>query len=980
MLGALTTVMVCASGLVPVPASAAVADAFEPDGSYTTASPLVVDGPAQQHTLFPEDDEDWVSFTVEADRAYVIQTAEGSPSEFTDMDLYLYDSNGLALIDQNSVAPDSWYNRIDYLADADKTVYAMVRGDYVGSTGTYALSVTLVGDSYEPDGSYAAATPITVDGPAQEHTLDPDGDEDWVSFPVETGYKYAITTAPGAVPDDPNTELYLYDSDGTTLLKSNHDDETEDRGFYSRIDYTADANKTVFVKVVGWYAGSYALDVTLVGDSYEPDDSYAVANPLTVGGPAQQHTIDPDGDDDWFSFQVEAGWRYAIETAPGTPPDDPDTVLYLYDSDGTTFIDSNEDYEGLYSRIEYEAEQNKTVYATVSGWDTGTYVVSVARTPIMRIGVAPASIDFGSVAVGETTQRTIVVENQSVAPLDVGSVQVAGAGFSIVRDDAGGVAIPAGESREIVVAYAPSVAYTGAPSAVQHDWTSLVAQYNYSGGVLVSVSLFTGFENQGGAGDLGYRVRIGGTDWTGTGAVVPGGKYIMRVVVSPGSNSTVQVLEPIADSFNISQTGSSVLSVAYLRVPDGSLSIDSNDDDEPTKYVDLFGVAVPAGAPDTTAPTTTDDADNLWHKTPVTVNLTAVDNDDGSGMVGGAAKTQYKIDGAETWTTGTSVSIAAPTDHSNDGAHTVSYRSTDAAGNVEATKTCTVKIDTTAPAGSFALAGGAATTTSTTVTATMAVTEPNGPTTMRFSTDGKTSWSAWAGYATTAALTLPDGLGTKTVWAQFRDAAGNALELSDDIELVDGPADVTGPTVTATGVTAGAWYRTGRSITLTATDEVGGSGVASITYTLDGREPQTVAGGATDLVVPVLPNAMHRLVFRATDNAANASPDRTLTFTCDSSGPVTAGKYASGRVNRVIYLRYKITDNLSPKAKAIKVVVKNSRGKTVRTFLPTTRNTATWYSVTWRPKARGTYRYHVYAKDLAGNAQRIRGSAKVVAR
>lgn len=598
----------------------------------------------------------------------------------------------------------------------------------------------------------------------------------------------------------------------------------------------------------------------------------------------------------------------------------------------------------------------------------------------MRIGVVPSSIDFGSVAVGDTVQRTVVVENQGVVPLDVGSVQLAGAGFSIVRDDAGGVAIPAGESREIVVAYTPSLAYTGAASAVPHDWTSLVAQYNYSGGVLVSVSLFTGFENQGGPGDLGYRVRIGGTDWTGSGTVVPGGKYTMRVVVSPGSGSTVQVLEPVAESFNVSQTGTSVLGVTYVRVSDGSLSIASNDDDEPTIDIGLFGSAVPASAPDTTAPTTTDDADDLWHNTPVTVNLTAVDNDGGSGMVGGAATTQYKIDAADTWTTGTTASIGAPADHSEDGIHTVAYRSTDHAGNVEATKNCTVKIDTTAPAGSFALAGGADSTTSTTVTATMAVTEPNGPATMRFSTDGKTTWSAWAGYATTAALTLPDGLGAKTVWAQFRDAAGNVLEISDDIELVDGPADVTGPTVTATGVTAGAWYRTGRSITLTATDEVGGSGVASITYALDGGEPQTVAGDVTDLVVPVLPNARHRLVFRATDNAANPSPDQSLVFTCDSRGPVSAGKYASARVNRVTYLRYKISDNLSPKAKAIKVVVKNSRGKTVKTFLPTSRKTATWYSVKWRPQARGTYRYHVYAKDLAGNPQRIRTSAKVVVR
>ncbi len=957
------------------------ADAFEPDDSYATASPIVVDAAAQQHTIHLDDDEDWVSFAVTAGRAYTIQTVEGTPTDSMDTVLYLYDSDGMTLIDYNYDDPGSgsYYSRIDYIADADKTVYAMVQGGDYGRTGAYALSVKPVGDSYEPDGSFGVATPLTVGAAAQQHSIDPDDDEDWVSFTVETGYKYALTTAPGASPDDANTELYLYDSDGTTLLTSNGDDETEDRGYYSRIDYTADADKTVYAKVDGWYTGTYALSVALVGDSYEPDDSHTVATPLTVGGPAQQHTLDPAGDDDWFSFPVEAGWRYAIEAAPGTPPDDPDTVLYLYDSDGTTFIDSNNDDEGRYSRLEYEAEQNKTVYAMVAGYDTGTYALSVTRTPIMKIGVVPTSVDFGSVAVGDSLQQTVVVQNLGVAPLDVGDVQVTGADFSIVRDDAGGVAIPVGGSREIDVAYTPTVAYTGAPTAVQHDWTSLIAQYNYSGAVLLSVSLYTGFENVGGAGDLGYRVRIGATDWTGTGAVVAGGKYIMRVVVSPGSGSTVQVLEPMSDTFNISQTGSSVLGVTYLRVPDAYLSIASNDDDEPTIDVNLFGSAVPGGAPDTTAPVTTDDADDLWHNAPVTVNLTAVDNEGGSGMVGGAAKTEYKVDGAATWTTGTSVLVDAPAGHANDGVHTISYRSTDRAGNVEAAKSCTVKIDTTPPDGSFALAGGAAETTSTSVTASLAVTEPNGPVEMRFSTDAGTSWSAWATYAATAPLTLPDGLGTKTAWAQVRDAAGNVLELADDIELVEGPADVTAPTVTAAGATAGAWYRTDRLVTLSATDELGGVGVASITYTLDGVET-TVLGVSTAVSVPVSPNGAHTLVFRATDHAANPSPDQTLRFTCDSTGPVTAGKATSGRVNRVIYLRYKIGDNLSPKAKAIKIVVKNRAGKTVKTFRPTTKNTATWYRVKWVPKRKGTYRYYVYAKDLAGNAQRTRGSAKVVVR
>ena len=100
---------------------------------------------------------------------------------------------------------------------------------------------------------------------------------------------------------------------------------------------------------------------------------------------------------------------------------------------------------------------------------------------------------------------------------------------------------------------------------------------------------------------------------------------------------------------------------------------------------------------DTTPPTTTlTGADDLWHAGPVALTLLAVDDAGGSGMVGGLAKTEYKLD-AGAWTSGTSLTVPAPADHSGDGIHTVSYRSSDAAGNTEAVKSATVKIDTRQP-------------------------------------------------------------------------------------------------------------------------------------------------------------------------------------------------------------------------------------------------------------------------------------------
>jgi hypothetical protein len=94
---------------------------------------------------------------------------------------------------------------------------------------------------------------------------------------------------------------------------------------------------------------------------------------------------------------------------------------------------------------------------------------------------------------------------------------------------------------------------------------------------------------------------------------------------------------------------------------------------------------------DTTAPVTTDNADSNWHNSQVAVTLTP--SDAGSGV----DKTFYKVDSAASFSEGTSVVIGAPSDNTNDGTHSIHYYSTDKAGNVEATKTATVKIDTLAP-------------------------------------------------------------------------------------------------------------------------------------------------------------------------------------------------------------------------------------------------------------------------------------------
>jgi hypothetical protein len=86
-------------------------------------------------------------------------------------------------------------------------------------------------------------------------------------------------------------------------------------------------------------------------------------------------------------------------------------------------------------------------------------------------------------------------------------------------------------------------------------------------------------------------------------------------------------------------------------------------------------------------------ADGRWHRTAVRLRFVAHDNTGGQGV----ASTTYSTDGGATWTTGTSLTVAAPANHANDGVHRIRYRSIDKVGNAEVKRTCWVFIDTRRP-------------------------------------------------------------------------------------------------------------------------------------------------------------------------------------------------------------------------------------------------------------------------------------------
>ena len=106
------------------------------------------------------------------------------------------------------------------------------------------------------------------------------------------------------------------------------------------------------------------------------------------------------------------------------------------------------------------------------------------------------------------------------------------------------------------------------------------------------------------------------------------------------------------------------------------------------------------------------------------------------------------------------------------------------------------------------------------------------------------------------------------------DTAGNTASVTTAVIKIDRTGPVTTATVTGSSAGPGAYLFTA-TVGLAATDA--GSGVASITYRVDGGAPVTVSGASASFIVNTA--GAHAITYHSTDALGNAETDRTLGVT-----------------------------------------------------------------------------------------------------
>jgi hypothetical protein len=337
---------------------------------------------------------------------------------------------------------------------------------------------------------------------------------------------------------------------------------------------------------------------------------------------------------------------------------------------------------------------------------------------------------------------------------------------------------------------------------------------------------------------------------------------------------------------------------------------------------------------------------------PVSVSLSSVDSGTGVAVI------RYTTDGSDP--TAFSPIYSAPI--SVGTTTTVKYRAWDNAGNIEATQSQLISIDTVAPTSSITCNGGTCSSTSypSAVSVALSAIDSGGSSlaAIRYTTDGSDPTTSSTLYTGTFSVSS-----TTTVKYRAWDNAGN-VEATNSQSIQIAQADTTPPTsaIACNGSTCSSgWYPASVSVTLSAADS-GGSGVAFIMYTTDGSDP-SLSGSVYS--APFTVSSTTTVKYRASDNAGNAEATKAQLIQIDSAAPqVTLTSPVSGAtVSGVVRLEATASDTVSGIAR-VEFYVDNKLLGTA---------TSAPYRVNWNTNnkqvPKGSHTIYAVAVDRAGNSR-----------
>lgn len=407
----------------------ACADIYEPDNAPQQANLLKANVSPQIHNLHAPGDVDWIKFAAQAGFSYTIRTVNLAPG--TDTVLELYDTDGDTRLARNDDDPDTApASRIDWQFNYDGTYFIRV-GHFNPSMGNCDLSYGLELIATAGPATSTPTPTATVEGVprAARVVVSPsfadvalDGTTT-VDLRIEDAvrlYRASVTLrfnpnvlrvedalaqqagvqiTPGTFPDPVQGVMSINAADNATgqidyeVTLTSPAPPVSGDGLLARITFRGlgtGSSELRLSRVRLYDREGRPLDVVPVGgvvvvepaltstppptgvpcsDAYEPDDVPVESKVIRPGDPPQHRSLHTPGDVDYVKLAAAAGDTYVIRTlnlAPNT-----DTVLTLYDTDGTTLLTRNDDAPGIApaSRITWQFAKSGTYFLAVESFN-----------------------------------------------------------------------------------------------------------------------------------------------------------------------------------------------------------------------------------------------------------------------------------------------------------------------------------------------------------------------------------------------------------------------------------------------------------------------------------------------------------------------------------------------------------------------------------------------------------------------------------
>jgi hypothetical protein len=272
------------------------------------------------------------------------------------------------------------------------------------------------------------------------------------------------------------------------------------------------------------------------------------------------------------------------------------------------------------------------------------------------------------------------------------------------------------------------------------------------------------------------------------------------------------------------------------------------------------------------------------------VSVTLVPTDTGTGV----ASTSYTVNGAG------AQAYLAPFSVNTEGTTSLTYYSTDAAGNVEVAKSASIKIDRTLPGLTLSPSSAGSYSAPFVVTATPsdALSGIDTARDVEMNLDG-------GGWTKTRSLGVPVGGGSHTVDARVFDNAGNEKDASvAGIQVTASAPDTTAPRTALADTPTTTWVNQATAPKLlVATDAV--SGVTTTNWGLVNPPASILATAAKSVVswAPILVSwqpGVNTLWMSSTDAANNVETPHSVVVNFDNTAPsvsIPAQTYNTGPLN-----------------------------------------------------------------------------------